>query len=341
MPELRKDPIIGRWVITATERAKRPYDFKVEKLEESATECHYCEGNEQKTLPEILAIRRPGTKPNEPGWEVRVVPSISGFLKTQGELDRHGKGIYDLMNGIGAHEIVVMTPKHAGDIHSLSEDQITKVAEVLIKRMDQLRQDRRLKYVLVFANHGRFAGGGNSGHPHLQLIATPVTPKRVKEELAGAKRYYDYKERCVFCDMIKQEISEDRRVIYKTDNFIAITPFCSRFPFEIWVMPIKHSCDFDNPKDINIYEFGKIYKSVFTKMHGVLGDFPFNAILHTAPFRRRQKKGYWETIENDYHWHIEIMPRLTQVAGFEWGSGFYINTVPPEEACKALKEAKT
>jgi len=341
MPELRKDPIIGRWVIIATERSKRPRDFKVESEPMLRVECPFCEGNEAKTPPEVIALRRPGTKPNTPGWEVRIIPSISGYLDPKRELDRHGKGLYDLMNGVGTHEVIIMTPKHTGgNIHNINEEEISKVAESLVKRIDQLRQDKRLKYVLVFANHGRIAGGSSLGHLHLQLIATPVTPKRVKEELTGAKRYYDYKDRCIICDMIKQEIKADRRVICKTDDFVAINPFCSRFPFETWIMPLEHSCDFGLPKKVNFKDFGKIYKSVFAKMNKILGDFPFNAILHTAPFRRKEQKGYWETIENDYHWHIEIMPRLTQVAGFEWGSGFYINPMSPEDACKALREAK-
>ncbi len=341
MPELRKDPIIGRWVIIATERAKRPSDFKVERAENlPLKKCPYCEGNEDMTPPEIMALRKPGSKPNSPGWEVRVVPSVSKYLNPKGDLDRHGKGIYDLMNGVGTHEVIIMTPKHTGGVHIIDEAQISKVVEVLIKRISQLKQDKRLKYVLIFANHKKIAGGSDLGHLHIQLIATPVTPKRVKEELAGSKRYYDYKDRCVICDMIKQELKEDQRVICKIDGFIAINPFCSRFPFETWIMPIEHSCDFDRvSKSTDLKNFGKIYRTIFTKMNKVIGDFPFNAILHTAPFRRRQREGYWETIESDYHWHIEIMPRLTQIAGFEWGSGFYINDIPPEDACKALKEA--
>jgi UDPglucose--hexose-1-phosphate uridylyltransferase len=340
MPELRKDPIIGRWVIISTERAKRPNDFRHEEICDKEENCPFCEGNECQTPSEILAIRDENSKPNEPGWEARIIPSQSGFLNPKGDLDRHGKGIYDLMNGVGNHEILVVCPEHTGDIHSIDDARIARMIELLMRRIMQLRDDKRLKYVLVFANHGRAAGGSNLRHLHLQLIATPVTPKRVKEELAGTRRYFDYKDRCVFCDMIKQEAREDKRVICKIDGFIAITPFCSRFPFETWIMPTEHSCDIDQMSMSHMKNLGKMYKYVFTRMNKLLGNFPFNAILHTAPFRRRQKKGYWETLEHDFHWHLEIMPRLTQVAGFEWGSGFYINPMPPEDACKALKEVK-
>jgi UDPglucose--hexose-1-phosphate uridylyltransferase len=340
MPELRKDPIIGRWVIIATERAKRPSDFKKGSEPAKRTTCNYCEGNESKTPPEVLAIRRQGTKPNTPGWETRIIPSPTTFFKSKGDLDRHGNGLYDLMNGIGIHEILIMCPEHTGDVHNVSDMRISRMVELLGQRMKLLREDKRLKYLLVFANHGKEAGGLGIGHLHMQLIATPVTPKRVKEKLVGAKKYFDYKDRCVFCDIIKQEIAENQRVVCQIDGFIAITPFCSRFPFEVWILPMDHCCDVDKTDAHHMKSLGKIYKNVFARMNKVLGTFPFNTVLHTAPFRRGDEKRHWHTIEQDFHWHLEIMPRLTQVAGFEWGSGFYINPIPPEDACKALKEVK-
>ncbi len=344
MPELRKDPIIGRWVIIATERAKRPTDFSFEKEKDSLSphkKCPFCEGNESLTPPEIYAWRKSRTRPNAPGWKIRVVPSISPFLNILGDLDRHGKRMYDLMNGIGSHEVLIATPHHGPDAFIKDLPQIEKLTEVIIKRMRELKKDQRLKYVLIFKNYGKVAGGGNIPHEHLQLIATPVTPKRVKEELVGSKRYFDYKDRCIFCDMIRQELDQNERVFLEVDNFLALNPYCSRFPFETWILPRKHSCDFDTMTKDEIKGFSKIFQLTMDGMIKTLGNFPYNIILHTAPFRRRKKKGYWETIENDYHWHIEIMPRLTQVAGFEWGSGFYINPTPPEEACKYLREVES
>lgn len=344
MPELRKDPIIGRWVIIATRRAKRPadYTFSIE-AEEAPTDhrkdCPFCEGNESLTLPEIFALRKKGTAPNTPGWSVRIIPSVSPFLSIKGDLDRHGKGMYDLMNGVGTHEIVIPTPRHDAGPFIKDIQQIEKLTEVLIKRMRELKKDPRLKYVLIFKNHGKAAGGGNIRHQHVQLIATPATPKRVKEELAGAKCYFDYKDRCIFCDMIKQELDAKKRVFIHMDGFVALNPYCSRFPFETWILPTKHSCDFDKMTKDEIKSFSKTFQLTLGKLARTLGDFPYNIVLHTAPFRRRKKRGYWETIEDDYHWHIEIMPRLTQVAGFEWGSGFYINSTPPEEAAKYLMGA--
>ncbi len=338
MPELRKDPVIGRWVIIATERARRPDQFSGQQQEAVAEKpCHFCEGHESETPLEIYAIRSKQSKPNSPGWDLRVVPSIAPFLRIEGELDRRGKGLYDLMNGIGAHEIIIESNSHNSDMADLSEEQIARVITCYIDRMQDLEKDERFKYVLVFKNHGWIAGGGSVRHSRSQMIATPVNPKRVKEELAGSRFYYEYHERCVFCDLIKQELSSKDRLILDLDGFIAVTPFAARFPFEVWILPKKHSCDFtslDNQSRLNL---GSVLKKVLSKLKKGLNDPPYNYILHTAPFRRK-KLGFWKSIDNDYHWHIEIMPRLTRVAGFEWGTGFYICPLPPEDAAKFLRE---
>lgn len=340
MPELRKDPIIGRWVIIATERAKKPDQFGGQ-LKESPDDkaCPFCEGNESGTPAEIYAVRPRHTHPNTPGWELRVVPSIAPFLRIEGDLERRGYGLFDLMNGIGAHEIVVETNQHIANMADLSEEQIFKVINCYIDRMTDLEKDKRFKYVLLFKNHGWTAGGGRVQHSRSQLIATPVNPKRVKEELAGARQYYEYHERCIFCDLIKQELDSKDRLILEIDGFIAVTPFAARFPFEVWILPKKHSCDFTSLEPAMRFDLGRIMKKVFAKLKKGLNDPPYNYILHTAPFRR-QKLGYWKSIDYDYHWHIEIIPRLTRVAGFEWGTGFYICPLPPEDAAKFLREVE-
>jgi UDPglucose--hexose-1-phosphate uridylyltransferase len=340
MPELRKDPIIGRWVIIATERARRPDQFSgIEQEVPVEKTCHFCEGHESETPSEIYAVRPKQSRPNSPGWELRVVPSIAPFLRIEGELDRRGKGLYDIMSGIGAHEIIIETNSHTYNMADLSEAQIAKVFTCYIDRVNDLEKDKRFKYVLVFKNHGWAAGGGSVRHSRSQLIATPVNPKRVKEELAGSKFYYNYHERCVFCDLIKQEVASKDRVILDIDGFIAITPFAARFPFEVWILPKKHACDFTSLDSQSKIGLGKIMKMVLSKLKKGLNDPPYNYIVHTAPFRR-EKEGYWKSIDYDYHWHIEIMPRLTRVAGFEWGTGFYICPLPPEDAAKFLREVE-
>jgi len=340
MPELRKDPVIGRWVIIATERAKRPDQFN-DTAHQGPEEksCPFCESKEASTPPEIYAIRPNNTPVNKPGWELRVVPSISPFLKIEGELERRGMGLYDMMNGIGAHEIIIETNQHIANISDLREEQIAGVITCYIDRMNDLEKDKRFKYVLVFKNYGWSAGGGSVRHTRSQLIATPVNPKRVKEELVGARQYYDYHERCVFCDMIRQELEAKDRLIFELDGFIAITPFAARFPFEVWILPKKHACDFRTMDMETRLNLGRVLKKVLLKLKKGLNDPAYNYVLHTAPFKR-PKVGYWKSIDQDYHWHIEIMPRLTRVAGFEWGTGFYICPLPPENAAKFLREVE-
>ncbi|KPK40172.1 MAG: galactose-1-phosphate uridylyltransferase [Omnitrophica WOR_2 bacterium SM23_29] len=342
MPELRKDPIIGRWVIIATERARRPSDFVPHAVSEEKYEephCPFCVGRESETSPEIFAIREPNTKPNSPGWHVRVVPSISPILKIEGELERRGKGIYDVLDGIGAHEVVLETPEHIHNIADLSEKQITDVISTYIDRIVDLSKDPRFKYVLLFKNYGIAAGASKIRHARSQLIALPVNPIRLKDELVGARQYFEYKERCIYCDIIRQELEAGKRIVADINGFLAIAPFSSRFPFEMWLLPREHSADFFRLEKAKRGDLAKILKLVLNKLRRALADPAYNIILHTAPFRT-PKAGYWRTIDEDFHWHMEIMPRLTRVAGFEWGSGFYINPTPPEDAARYLKEVE-
>ena len=341
MPELRKDPVMGRWVIISTERAKRPDEFLPigPKTDEPQPDCPFCEGHEGKTPPEIMAIRPPGSPANGPGWLVRTIPSISPILRIEGKLEHRARGIYDVATGIGAHERIVETPQHISSLWQLNEEQITRVLEMYQMRIADLEKDPRFKYVLLFKNQGQAAGGGISRHSRCQLIALPVNPMRVKDELHGARSYFDLKERCIFCDILRQELDTQQRIAVETTHFVALCPFASRFPFELWILPKEHSADFTHLDPSLRADLAKVLKVALSKLCRVLDDPPYNTILHTAPFRR-PRAGYWRTIDQDFHWHIEIMPRLTRVAGFEWGSGFYINPTGPEEAAKFLREAE-
>jgi UDPglucose--hexose-1-phosphate uridylyltransferase len=339
MPELRKDPIIGRWVIIAKERAKRPSDFAKTPDATQKEECPFCEGKEHLTPNEIFAVRSAGYKKDGPRWEVRVVPNRTPFLKVEGSLNRHGVGLYDVMNGIGAHEIIIETPEHIANICDLGEEQIANVLSTYIERIIDLEKDTRFKYALLFKNYGYDAGGGRFKHARSQLIATPVNPKRVKEELVGSHKYYSYHERCIFCDLIKQEIEAKERLILDIDGFVALAPFASRFPFETWILPKEHNCDFVRLNKDSLINLAAILKQSLSKLKTGLNDPPYNFVIHTAPFRR-PKSGYWKTIDLDYHWHIEIIPHLTKVAGFEWGTGFYICPMAPEAAADFLRGVK-
>lgn len=333
MPQLRKDPILGRWVIISTERAKRPKDFPHVNSAPAEKECPFCRGKESQTPPEIFSI-----KDNQGNWRVRVIPSKKPFVNPNVEFWKKGKGPYDLINALGSHEVIVETPSHIANLADLGEDLVGDVFNTYCRRIKELGKDSRIKYVLVFKNYGWDAGGGRMRHSRSQLIATPVNLKRVKEELEGAKAYYSYHERCVFCDIVRQELASGERVVLDEDGFVAIVPFAPRFPFEVWILPKEHSPDFFRLSEKNqSYSVAKVVKKVLLKIKVLLNDPSYNYVIHTAPFRRAYP-GYWSTIEEDYHWHMEITPRLTRVAGFEWGSGFYICPSSPEESAKYLRE---
>ncbi len=329
MPQLRKDPVLGRWVIISTERGKRPTDFAHEKEVRKNGFCPFDEGNEDKTPPEVLAYRAPGTAKDSPGWQVRVVPNKFPALSIEGDLDRAGEGMYDKMNGVGAHEVVIETTQHEADFADLSQEHIALVTKAIQERMIDLQGDRRFRYIQVFRNRGS-AAGASLEHPHTQLIALPILPKRLIEELAGSKKYYGYKERCVFCDIVAQEVWTKSRVVCENDRFIAIVPFAARFPFEVWILPRTHQPVFETMDDSARTAYAGVLKETLQRINRALDDPPYNLILHTSPSGEVDTK--------HYHWHVEIMPTLTKVAGFEWGSGFYINPTPPEEAAKYLRD---
>ena len=344
MPELRKDPISDRWVIISTERGRRPSDFGTPSVAEESAEvkfCPFCEGNEGKTPAEIVAWRKASSLPNTAGWDVRVIPNKFPALIIEGEVNRTGMGIFDMMSGIGAHEVIVETCKHNQNIPDLPDEHVEKILWAYKQRILDLEKDRRFRYILVFKNYGTAAGASLS-HPHSQLIATPITPRYVKMELANSRDYFQEKERCIFCDMIRQELGAGERLVYENEFFVAFTPFASRFPFEIWLMPRRHEYGFQQLPDEERIQLARCLKDVLMRLKKTLNDPPYNYVLHTAPnpVPRPGKPDYWGTIAYDYHWHIEVIPRLTKQAGFEWGSGLYINPTAPEEAAKYLREVK-
>lgn len=329
MPELRKDPIIGRWVIISTERGKRPTDFAPVPPAKSSNFCPFCIGNETKTPPEVYALREPGTQKDTPGWRVRVVPNKFPALQIEGNLNRQGVGIYDKMNGVGAHEVIIETPDHDKTLSDLDDNRVAEILLTWQQRILDLKKDSRFKYIVVFKNHGE-AAGASLEHSHTQLVAMPIIPKRVVEEIEGGRRYYDFKERCVYCDIVTQEISEDVRVVSANETFLAIEPFAARFPFETWILPRAHQPAFEEIERAEVEHLARILKENLAKINIALSNPPYNFILHTLPLHGNNRS--W------YHWHLEIMPKLTKVAGFEWGSGFYINPTAPEEAAKYLRE---
>ena len=331
MPELRRDPVTGRWVIISTERRKRPGDFLVEPVVPAAADgfCPFCEGNEAHTPREVLSYRRGGGA-NGPEWDLRVVPNKFPALQVEGDLDRQGEGLFDKMNGIGAHEVIIETPEHGGTLASLPVAAIERVLWAFRERVLDLKQDRRFRSILLFKNFGT-AAGAHLDHPHSQLIALPIVPRQLKDELDGARAHHAQKERCVYCDIIRQELADAVRVVAENADFVAISPYAPRFAFETWLMPRRHGASFENAARHEYESLARMLKEVMQRMNRMLVSPPYNLVVHSAPFE--------EGLADVYHWHIEIMPKLTRVAGFERGTGFYINPTAPEEAAQVLRDA--
>ena len=331
MSQLRRDPVTGRWIIVDVTDPKRPEDFDLKPQVKKGGGCPFCAGKEAMTPPEVEAVRKDNSRPDTPGWSVRVVPNKFPALTVEGELDKQGMGLYDMSNGVGAHEVIIETPDHYRDMADLTRNEIKEIIFKYRSRSLDLEKDPRFTYILIFKNHGE-AAGASLEHTHTQLVALPIIPKRVKEELKGAYNYFGYRERCVFCDMIAQERHDKIRVVCENEYFITFCPFVPRFAFETWIVPKTHDQNFKSIDDKRADYMAAILKDTLMRLKKALKDPPYNFIIHTAPVR--------DGINEEFHWHLEIMPKLSQVAGFEWGSGFYINPTSPELAAKYLREAK-
>lgn len=332
MSELRRDPIGGRWIIVDTDHPSKPEEFEYEPHTLRGGVCPFCYGNEAMTPPEIESVREHNTPANTSGWQVRVVPNKFPALQIEGELDRRGAGIYDMSNGVGAHEVLIETPYHEKDIPDLLDSEVANFLSMYCRRSQDLKKDWRFKYIMIFKNYGA-AAGASLEHPHTQIVALPMVPKNVMEEIKGAHEYFEYRERCVFCDMLKQEEQEKERIILENKFFVSFCPFVSRFPFEIWVMPKKHQSYFCQANGDEILALATILKATIAKIKTIFPNLSYNFIIHSSPMGEKEEM-------EGYHWHIEFMPKLTRVAGFEWGSGFYVVSTPPELAAKYLREGR-
>lgn len=339
MPELRRDPVVGYWTIISTERGRRPLEFRP-KAQAENPHCPFDEGKESETPSEVYAIRREGSSPGHPGWQTRAILSKSPMLASQSAAQRYGEGLYDMMDAVGRHEIIVESPRHVASLDLLSREEIEKVIAVYVHRLNEFEKDPQFKYSLLFKNHGQLTGNPVDiiRHSRSQVIAMPIIPKRVKEELLATKNYFDRRERCVFCDIIRQETADGSRIVSQNESFFAFCPFASRAPFEIWILPKKHCADFGKLEPAHYGDFAALLKECLAKLRVLLEDPPYNFILHTAPYRHGKKSLYWKTLDEDYHWYLLISPRLTRPAGFEWGTGIYINPTPPEDAAQLLRE---
>jgi UDPglucose--hexose-1-phosphate uridylyltransferase len=333
MSELRKDPVTGRWVIISTDRRKRPTDFRLESVRIAGRDdsCPFCEGHEGMTPKELLVYGRNGSAPDTRGWTLRVVPNQFPVLRVEGGLDRRGEGLFDKMNGIGAHEVIIESPRHEDTLASMDERAVEQVLSAAASRVQDLKRDRRFRYVIIFKNHGA-AAGASLEHSHTQLIALPIVPREVRDEVDGSRLHFQTKERCVFCDILQQEATDGRRLIAENADVVALSPYAPRFPFETWILPKRHQALFEDAPRHEYVSLARLLGDILRRMNKALQFPPYNLLVHSAPVA--------ELAGEYYHWHVEIIPKLTKVAGFEWATGFYLNPTSPEEAAQVLRDIR-
>lgn len=338
MSEFRRDPLNGGWVIIATERGKRPSDFGSVRNERSSGPCVFCAGHEWETPPEVLSRRSNGSEADQPGWKIRVVPNKFAAVGPQARLEPRNGSLLASMGGVGVHDVVIETPDHDAHLCDLPIDHVTDVLTVYRERAAAMMEDERIKYVQIFKNWGSVAGASQE-HSHAQIIALPIVPRFVNEQLQAAMEYRIDSGRCLICDIVSDELARHDRVVASNQDFVAIAPYASRFPFEVHIYPRNHESDFVMASNTLLGSMARILKEVLFGLRIALLDPPFNFMIQTRP--REDPDGRWARAGyggDKFHWHLEIIPRLTQVAGFEWGTGFYINPTPPEHAAQFLRD---
>jgi UDPglucose--hexose-1-phosphate uridylyltransferase len=321
--ELRKDPTTRRWAIIATERWKRPNELAKKKGVDKKKFCPFDDGSEELAKAIVYPhFKHPGK------WKVWVTPNKFPALSSEGVPRTTIQGMFTTIDAVGGHEVFVDSAKHNATLANMKPVEIETILNAYRERYKYWVKDDRVKYVLIFKNYGQDAGA-SLVHPHSQLTATPVVPPRVVEEMEKGERWYKDRKHCIICDLIRDEIALDKRVAFMNDRFIVICPFASRFPFETMILPREHSSNFMEISDSDIESLADIMSKLFRQMKVLLGDPSFNYLVHVSP--------QYAPNLRFYHWHIEIIPRLTEVAGFEWGAGIYINPTPPEEAARELR----
>ena len=325
--QLRKDPVTGRWVII--NEGSPQTQFSVQPDVRSSKTCPFCPGQEAMTPPAIESYVKKGVARNSAEWQVRIIPNKFPALRIEESNEKTARGVYDKIGGFGAHEVIIENPDHHLELADLPTEDVQLVLRAYRDRCLDLRKDPRIKYILIFKNYGSEAGA-TLEHPHSQLIALPIVPSRVLGELNGAVKYREFSDRCVFCDMLNQEDQEKKLTVFVQERFAALSPFAARLPFETWILPREHAASFDSISDSDLAAMALTLKTVLTKIKNALGDPSYNFMIHTLPTGAKETDGF--------HWHMEIIPHLTHLAGFELGTGFYVNPTPPETAAEILRK---
>jgi UDPglucose--hexose-1-phosphate uridylyltransferase len=331
MSELRRDPLLRRWVIVAPERLAETLSGRLGRPSAQTPDpCPFCPGNEHMNPNEIFVLRGERTPQNPQGWLVRVTPDRKPLLRVEGTVERHGVGLFDLMTATGAHELVTDTPHHHAHWGDFDLPQMEGLLRSYLTRYNDLRRDTRLRHTVVMKNHG--APWSRYVHQHSHVVAMPFTPRRIDDELSGAREYYDLKERCVFCDTVREEEQRRERFVLGNDEFIAFTPFASSFPFETWILPRAHMADFGALSDRSIAALAEILRGTAARLRTTLHDPHFSLALHSGPLSGENHR--------EFHWHWELIPHLSGQLGMEWATGLYFNPIAPEEAAAYLRDGR-
>ncbi len=332
MSEFRKDPIRHRWVIMDDERPL-PKDMLnrvelPETIPERDPDCPFCPGNEKLTGKELLRFNF--IQKEQPNWDLRVVPNRMPILRVETQMEKAGEGVYDWMSGVGADEIIIESPFHNDLSHHMAVNRVEQVFWSMHDRILDLKKDERLRYTLFFKRFGRQAGDSFL-HPHSRMLATPFVPLEVEAELAGAEEFFELKERCVFCDMVRQELKDGSRIIAVNDGFIAMAPYASIRPYEVWIMPRSHQDRFDGSTKSLYFQLAEMCASIHRKLFDLFGAVPFIQTLHDAPLQEMDLPYF--------HWHIELVPLLTCTTASQADGSLFINPVLPEDAAADLRNA--
>ncbi len=322
--ELRRDPILRRWVIVAPERTGDLVPRRATPADPvSRADCPFCPGAEATNPVEIARAPAPD------GWAVRVTPDRHPLLRIEGGLDQRAVGMADCMNAVGAHELVVDTPEHAHSWADFTPAHMARLLGVYRDRLRDLGRDARFRFALVLMNRG--ATWSRYSHAHSHVVATPFAPKRIEEELAGCDAYHRRKERCAFCDQLAEELHRRTRVVAEAPGFTAFAPYASQHPYETWIVPARHGPDFWTTGDDALAALAALLVDVTGRLRRALDDPPYSVALHAGPLDGSHAA--------DYHWHWEIVPLVAQELGMEWATGIVSNPVPPEAAADALRHA--
>jgi UDPglucose--hexose-1-phosphate uridylyltransferase len=329
MPEIRYNIITREWVIIATERAKRPEDFakanpRKAPLLPHDPKCVFCTGNEHLTPPETMRIPRNGS------WQVRVVPNKFSALSPTGELTRNINGLKRTIAGVGLHEVIVESPAHDKTLALLNEKEFGLVLEAYQRRYEAVTNDPRIAHVTLFKNHGERAGCSLE-HPHSQLVGTPIIPPQVRERMENALRFYDETGDCIFCAVMADELLDQSRIIAQSEHFVAFIPYAALTPFHLWIFPLQHKASFLDATPEELQDCARMLRSILRKIYFGLENPDFNLSVRTPP---REASGL-----KYYHWYLSVIPRVTRVAGFEIGSGMFINVALPEKSAEFLRNA--